>query len=167
MRFKFEYSTLHLSPIVWKRQLNKELRAALIEGGTLWMNAALTRIPVWSGASHGTFLKLAAKLGYQMSVGGAGFGGGPSYGEAHSSAKLTVYAGAYILEYNTNLWHLIYNEYNDANAHPEAGRLFAKLHRPGPYKFQDSAGEEFKQFAKTVRLPSPKLALTTKTKVVK
>lgn len=168
MRFSFEYSTLHLSTSVWKKLLDQELRAALTQGGLIWLNAALSQIPIWSGASRGTFLKLAAKIGYSIGIGGGvPWLSGPSYGEAHSTANLTVFDGAYVLEYTTNLWHLVYNEYNDANANPEAGRLFARLKQPGPYNFQDIAGESFRAFAKSVRLPTPLRAMTIKTQTVK
>jgi len=168
MRFTFEYKTIHLSVAAYKRILDQSLRAALTHGASLWIQTAVSLIPVWSGASHGTFLKLAAKIGYSFNVGGGVPGmGGPSYGQARSSAKLTVFDGAYVLEYYTNLWHLVYNEYNNANEHPIEGRLYARLLRPGPYNFQEQAGIVFSQFAKTVRLPSPKLAITTKQKVIK
>jgi hypothetical protein len=62
---------------------------------------------------------------------------------------------------------LVYNEYNNANANPIEGRLFARLLRPGPYHFQDKAALAFRQFSKTVRLPSPMLAISKKTKMVK
>jgi hypothetical protein len=168
MRFTFDYQTLHLSSAVWKRILDQELRAALIEGGTIWMNAALSRIPVWSGASHGTFLKLAAKIGSSISIGGGvPWLSGSTYGQSHSGANLIIYNGAYILEYSTDLWHLVYNEFSNANANPVEGRLFARLRNPGPYHFQELAAEEFRNFAKTVRLPSPMLAMVIKKHTVK
>jgi hypothetical protein len=168
MRFTFDYKTLHLSPTVWKRLLDQELNAALTQGAIIWMNAALSRIPVWSGASHGTFLKLAATIGYSISVGGGvPWMSGPNYGKSHSSARKTIYDGAYVLEYTTDLWHLCYNEISNANTNPEEGRLFARLKNPGPYAFQELAAEEFRQYAKSVRLPPPLLAITIKTHTVK
>lgn len=168
MRFTFDYQTLHLSPGVWKRILDQELRTALTEGATIWMNAALSCIPVWSGASHGTFLKLAAKIGYSLSIGsGVPWLSGPTYGQSHSNASLTVYNGAYILEYSTDLWHLLFNEYKNANANPIEGRLFARLRNPGPYNFQQIAATAFTPFAKSVRLPSPQLAMTIKKHTIK
>jgi hypothetical protein len=168
MRFTFEYTTIHLSTAVYKRLMDQTLNTALTHGAALWINTAISCIPVWSGASHGTFLKLAAKIGYAFTVGGGvPWLGGPSYGQARSGAKKTVFDGAYVLEYYTNLWHLVYNEYNNANANPIEGRLFARLLRPGPYHFQDKAALAFRQFSKTVRLPSPMLAISKKTKMVK
>jgi hypothetical protein len=92
---------------------------------------------------------------------------GPKYGKEHSSARKTIYDGAYVLEYTTDLWHLVYNNLHNANANPEEGRLFAKLRQPGPYNFTEIAAEEFKQYAKSIRLPSPSLAMTIKTHMVK
>lgn len=168
MHFTFEYKTLHFKPAIWKRMIDAQLRAALTDGGTIWMNAAISRIPIWSGASHGTFLKLAAKIGYSISVGGGvPMGLGPQYGSAQSTGKLTIYAGAYVLEYSTNLWHLIYNEFHDGNANKEEARVYSRLKNPGPYHFQELAAEAFRQYAKTVRLPSPLLATLRQTHSVK
>jgi hypothetical protein len=170
MHFTFEYKTLHFKPALWKKLIDTKLRAALVEGGTRWMNAAVSRIPVWSGASHGTFLKLAAKLGYALSVASTNagvMGLGPTVGNAQSTGKLTIYAGAYVLEYSTNLWHLCYNEYNDANANKEEARVYSHLKNPTPYHFQELAAAEFVAFAKTVRLPSPFLATLIQSHAVK
>lgn len=171
MHFTFDYTTLHFKPALWKKLIDAKLRAALIEGGTLWMNAAVTKIPVWSGASHGTFLKLAAKLGYQLNVNartGMGLMGlGPQVGSNQSTGKLTVYAGAYVLEYSTTLWHLCYNEYHDGNANKEEARVYSRLKNPGPYHFQELAATEFRNFATTVRLPSPLLATLRQSHTVK
>ena len=169
MKMTFEYSTLHLSSSLYKKLSGKVLREALIEGATRWMNACLVIIPVWSGASHGTFLKLAAKIGQDISVASqTSMPGalGPAAGQVASTAKMTVFDNAYVLEYGTTLWHLIYNEYNNANADPEAGRLFAKLRRPGPYNFQAAGAGVFEMFAKSVRLPSPWRALKLKHKAI-
>ena len=158
----FDYTLLELKADDYMRLVNKDFIEELKEGGALWLDKCLSIIPVWSGASHGTFMKIAAEIGRSVNVATrTSIPGmvGPGAGDAASSASLKAENGVFTLEYTTSLWHLVYNEYNNANADPKAARLFAQLLRPGPYKFQEQGGEVFKDFAKQVRLPSPWKAL--------
>ncbi len=167
MKFTFNYATMHLITAGYKGELDRKLHQALIDGGIAWLNAARAIIPVWSGAAHGTFLKLAAKLGTSFSIGGGvPWLIGPPYGYARSAARMVVGDGTYILEYSTSLWHLVYNEYNNANANKKAAHVFSHLKTPTPYHFQERAGEVFKQFAQTVKLPSPWAILQVKSQKV-
>ncbi len=165
MKFTFNYKTIHLSVPSYTKLLDYELRDMVAHGAMVWINAATARIPVWSGASHGTFLKLAHEIGFSLMIaGGASINGlgGVGYGYSESAGKIFGGNGAYYFEYSTSLWHLIYNEYNDANANPTAGRLFARLRHPGPYDFQGAAADAFISLAKTVSLPSPWDTITLK-----
>jgi len=147
----------------YKKALDTHMTTQLKEAVGAWIQAAITEIPVWSGASHGTFIKLASKIGVTFAVPAAGgFPGmnGPSYGNAKSQGRFTSFSGAYVAEYNTTLWHLCYNEYNDANANPVEARLFARLKKATPYYFQVKAGKVFEDNIKKVRMPSPWAFLT-------
>jgi hypothetical protein len=169
MKLTFDYTLLKLDAGEYKRTLHTYLLDKLQEGGKLWLGACLAVIPVWSGASHGTFLKLANKIGMLVSISAmASIPGmlGPAVGSQKSTASIKSSNDQYILEYGTSLWHLIYNEYNNANLNPTAGRLFARLRTPGPYNFQKIGAEAFSAFATTVSLPSPwKLLKQTKHRV--
>ena len=87
---------------------------------------------------------------------------GPSTGLSASAATLVGKNGLHTLEYRTSLWHLVYNEYNDANKNPLDGRLFSRLKNPGPYGFQALGAAAFVSFARTVEVPSILLALKKK-----
>jgi hypothetical protein len=157
MKMTCRYSLIKLSGN-YQKAVNAELLKSLKEAVGLWIQAAITLIPVWSGASHGTFVKLASKIGMTFSLsGGGGLPGmlGPEYGVQHSMGTITTWGGNCIAEYSTTLWHLIYNEYNDANADPEGANLFSRLVHPGPYDFQNAANATFEAYIKTIRLPSP------------
>lgn len=175
MRFSLSYKTLHLTVPLWKRILDEEMRYHISEGVSLWINTAMSIIPHWSGASHATFLRLSAKAQASLTsvAPGSSFAvkmaGGPTAGTDHSSARLTIYDGAYVVEYQTNLWHLVYNESNNANANPTEGKLFSAggLRNPGPYRFVEQANSVFEGYAHTVQLPSPWLALKTKERKVR
>lgn len=159
MKMTFQYTLADLQIGKYKSAVNKHLREALTAGVQQWLNAALAIIPIWSGASHGTFQKLAQKVGAEMgavtSRDTTGRGLGEAAGAQQSVGKFIAFDFAYIAEYGTNLWHLVYNEYNNANLNPTEGRLFARLRRPGPYDFQRKAGDVFVAFARSVRLPNP------------
>ncbi len=163
MKMTCNFQLMKLNVGNYKKALNTEMLQKLKEAVSVWVQAAITVIPVWSGASHGTFLKLASKIGMTFSIsGGGGLPGmtGPVYGDARSQGRLTTWGGAFIAEYSTTLWHLIYNEYNNANANPEEGHLFARLIQPGPYAFQEKANAAFSEYITSVRMPSPWLYLT-------
>ncbi|MCK9570340.1 hypothetical protein M0R72_15445 [Candidatus Pacearchaeota archaeon] len=158
MKMTCQLAQIKLNTGAYQKALNAEMLKQLKEAVGLWIQAAITIIPVWSGASHGTFVKLASKIGQTFSLsGGGGLPGmlGPEYGNAQSRGIITAWGGAFVAEYSTTLWHLIYNEYNNANENPEEGRVYSRLIHPGPYGFQEVANAAFKAYAETVRLPSP------------
>ncbi len=169
MKLKFEYTWIGFNIAKYKRIIDKHLAEDLTEGGREWLSAALAVIPVWSGASHGTFLKVANKLGISITVSSqTNLPGalGPGAGYSASAATLVVKDGLHTIEYSTSLWHLVYNEYKNANLDPGSGRLFAKLKQPGPYGFQEVGAVAFSSFAKTVKLPNPFIAVKRRTQRV-
>jgi hypothetical protein len=159
MKATFEYSLVKFSVAAYTKALNKEMTQFLKEAVGVWISAAVSVIPVWMGASHATFIKLAGKIGQTFNLGGRtpipGFFG-PADGQAASRGSLTVWNGVYVAEYSTTLWHLIYNEYNDGNLDKVAARVKSHLKQPGPYGFQEKANAAFKAYTDSqVRMPSP------------
>lgn len=144
MRFKFNYTDVQFNMSKWTKLLDKQLTEQLKICGQFWVEAAISKIPLWRGASRGTFLKLANKIGYQMSVAGPTV----SKGIANSSGTIATWGGAYTLIYSTHLLHLVYNEYNNANA------IGFHLKQPGPYNFQVDASQAFIDAAKMTQMPS-------------
>lgn len=159
----FQYTLIDIDLDAYKKLLDTSLSEDLREGGKEWLTAAISVIPLWSGASHGTFIKMARSLGMSLTVsGGSTFGPGsmgPGAGSAASAAILVGNKGLHTIEYRTALWHLIYNEYKDANQNPIDARLFHRLKQPGPYGFQDIGNVSFLTFSRQVKLPSLKPAL--------
>jgi hypothetical protein len=158
MKMTCEFNLVKLNASAYKKDANKDLIEKLKNAVAFWIQTAISLIPVWSGASHGTFIKLAGKIGQTFSVsGGNGFPGmlGPAYGSQQSQGRITTWGGAYIAEYSTTLWHLIYNEYNNANLNPREGRVFSRLLHPGPYNFQAAANEAFRAHIQDIQMLSP------------
>lgn len=158
MKMTFDYELMKLGIKQYEKAMEERLLDGLMHGGVKWLHACLSQIPVWAGASHGTFIKIAEKLGATITV--SAISGIPGYktaadGKAESTGKLIKGKGKFILEYSTTLWHLIYNEYKDGNIDKKEARVFSRLTRPGPYGFQAAGAEAFEQVAKTVKLPNP------------
>lgn len=125
------------------KTLADEFIAALAESAFQWIQTATSIIPVWSGASHATFLLLAREIGFTLSIDTAN--NAPrrvNYGLNNSSGSFSADAtvGRFEWTYETKLPHLVYNESHNANAAPDPG-LFSQLLTPGPYQFQ-AAGEQ-------------------------
>lgn len=159
---------LHVIAIDKPRWLREtELRMADLLGQAIaaWLDAATAPIPAWSGASLGTFSKLAAEVGFRLGIaatpngirGGLGAGAGAS--ASTGSVEISAAKGVYSFEYSTTLRHLIFNEYKNANVTPDPA-VFSRLRRPGPYQFQEKGAEAFLAVAKEADLPYPRL--TTK-----
>ena len=117
----------------YHNELDKYFKQEIVAGARTFLNAATANLPVWSGASLGTFRPLAKEVNYPIVF-------APRPGSFNSSPRPSTIGelvsdkgkGIYSFEYKTNLRHLVYNEFNNANVVPDA-TLFGKLLTPGPY----------------------------------
>lgn len=141
----------------YQKVLAEQLSQVIAAGAFAWLNAAIAQIPVWSGASHATFLHVARDLGFQLAISPASnaprrvnLGLRNSSGEVNGDAA----DGVVSFTYETRLPHLVYNEYNNANISPDSG-LFAQLLNPGRYGFQQVASEAYVDATRGVSLPDP------------
>jgi hypothetical protein len=148
----------------YQQMLQEHLGRALADAAGEWLGATTALIPVWSGASQGTFLPLASRLGLQLTIAPRAFNTRVSFGESNATGDLHIdaSAGLFTFSYSTTLAHLIYNEFSNANITPDP-TLFARLLQPGPYRFQDAGEKAFREFAKGVRLPDPSTTITIRT----
>lgn len=154
MRFKFTGKTIGLDVDYYIRVMADYLEQELRTAAVAWLNATvLSVIPVWSGASAGTFIKLAQSVGFPL----AAQGGGARLGMSQSEGRLELrpHDGVFQMVYQSDLWHLVYNEHNDGNANKEQARVFYRLLQPGPYNFQALGAAAFLESIKGVTLPNP------------
>lgn len=164
MKFKGSLATLQLDLEDYRKRLHEHLSEEIARAAFSWLNAVLSEIPTWSGASRATFLTLSREIGFNLSISPVvssrvGLGSSHGQGEMTSDSK----KGEYTFKYSTSLPHLIWNEFNPPEGDPN---VFARLKKPGPYKFQEKGQEVFKQLAADVELPNPWKSLkTTKVKV--
>jgi hypothetical protein len=154
----------------WLRETEEQMTETLKQAAAAWLTAATAPIPTWSGASLGTFSKLAAAVDFQLSISpttrGAAKGLGAGAGESQSTGRLEISAGKgdYGFEYSTTLRHLIFNEFNNANVTPDPA-VFSRLKRPGPYQFQEAGRVAFEQVAAQAELPIPRITVAQTIKV--
>jgi hypothetical protein len=162
MKFTAQLSIPRIDVAAYRDVLDGHMKAAIAHGLMEWLEAVLAEIPVWSGASRATFVKLAQQIGYGLPVAPAATATGQRIdrtwmGMAQSDGRLTAdkETGEYTFTYSTTLPWLIWNEYHNANVEPDPS-LFHRLIDPGPYNFQVVGARAFLRFAETVGLPSVK-----------
>lgn len=164
----------------WMKRLDTRLGEQIEKAAQVWLNATvMSVIPVWAGSSRGTFIKLAQEVNFPLTITGikSSAGGfiaagkaGPRIGFQQSKGSVSKgdKPGLYTFTYGTTLFHLVYNEFNDANQSPQAARLFAQLKEPGPYNFQEIGKDAFEEYAKNnADLPSPWVRGVLRTKQIR
>jgi len=167
MKFTAQFSAPRIDVSAYRKALDKRMTAAIAQGLMAWLEAVLAEIPVWSGASRATFVKLAQQIGYNLPVAPAAVQAAhglfssridrTGMGMGQSDGKLTAdkETGEYTFSYSTTLPWLIWNEYHNANVDPDP-TLFYRLIKEGPYNFQAVGARAFLRFADTVDLPPVK-----------
>lgn len=146
----------------WLRETEDQMTDTLREAVVAWITAATAPIPAWSGASLGTFSKLAASVDFQLNIDPTsrglekGLGAGAGASQSTGRLNISVGKGDYGFEYSTTLRHLIFNEFNNANVTPDPA-VFSRLRRPGPYQFQEAGRKAFEEVASRAQLPIPRI----------
>lgn len=163
MKWTAELYSIELDSELYMKVLLNTLRNANERAGKAWIQAAAnqTPIPTWSGASRGTFIKLAKQLGTSIAIGpirkgvkkavNLGVYSASASGVVEKRTKGELYIG---FVYDTVLRHLAYNEYNS----PVAGKYpkpFSNKVRYTPYRFQSRAEAAWQVEASKVKLPNP------------
>jgi len=159
MKFTHTFRVPRIDVDAYRKALDRKMSEAIAQAVTVWLDAVLMEIPVWSGASQATFVKLAQEIQYGLPARIAVFQSltaprpdRTGQGEAQSTGKLECANGRYVFTYGTTLPWLIWNEYHNANVDRDPS-LFYRVIKEGPYNFQAKGAEAFKRFAETVELP--------------
>ncbi len=153
MKFKGSLATLQLNLSDYQQRLHECLSDEIAHAAFVWLEAVLSEIPTWSGASRATFLQLAREVGYGLSI-SPKVQSRTAYGERHGDGEIVAdpKQGLYTFSYDTTLRWLVHNEFNPPDSDPE---VFYRLLKPGPYYFQRKGQDVFRKFAAEVRLPNP------------
>jgi hypothetical protein len=168
MKFKGSFKAPKLRVKAYQKVLHDYLAEVIAKAAFEWLGAVLPHVPVWSGASAATFLPLARRVGYQLTIQPLLYArrSRVDLGLSHANADMSVATDGSraTFTYSTTLAHLIWNEYHNANVDPDPTKWPPpnELVEPGPYHFQDAGAKKFKQFADDVMLPSPWKFVTVK-----
>ena len=158
--FTTDFYSMQLPLKTLKSVIFNTLRNYNEVAGQVWLTEVVRKTPMleWTGASKATFQRLASEVGYPLARGnlrapysripwGLASSAGSGVGESKSNMRTWFV-------YQTNLPHLIYNEYNPPipgrYPHPRTTRV-----RHTPYGFQKRGAAAWKRYAKTLRLPNP------------
>lgn len=118
--------------------LDQKLKKILIQGTTEWVRTVSAILPNWSGESRASLRPIAELV--NVPIFASAVAGAPdrvSKGEAEGSGKLISESGIYAFEWQSRVFHLAYNELNNAN---EVG---FHLRNPGPYFSMRQAQQSF------------------------
>ncbi len=163
MKFKAQFSIPRIDVAAYRNALDAHMKGMIAQALMEWLEAVLAEIPVWSGASRATFVKLVQVIGYNLPVAPAAVEAThglftsridrTEMGIAQSAGSLTTNkeTGEYTFTYSTTLPWLIWNEYHNANVEPDP-TLFYRVLEPGPYQFQVVGARAFLRFAENVDL---------------
>lgn len=120
--------------------LDEEYKSILIEGVREWVMTVESIVPNWSGESRASLRALAEQVGIFVSASPvAGAPNRVAKGEAEGEAKITTDHYEYYFYWKSSVFHLIYNESNNANA------VGFHLIQPGPYHSMAAAQSAFEK----------------------
>lgn len=147
----------------YRGALDAQMREVTRQAARSWLRTVLDIIPTWSKASRATFEALAKEIGFTITY-------GPliarkdrsALGRATGRGKLEFNEGLdYFFVYETDLRYLEYNEFNSATPGPPP-QPFGELKNPTPYRFLEAGENDFRSFARIIKLPDPALFISGK-----
>ena len=166
MKIKLNLELVRFNKAVYKTMFDDWMIQTLSVMGAAYLQATVINViagssgdyRVWSGASAGTFLHLADAIKFRVPITG-GSSAGVAHGRRQSDGGIELENGLGRFFYTTDLKHLIWNEYHNANVERDPG-IFSKLKHPGPYGFQEQglAAVRLVLAENQVGLPNPTLA---------
>jgi len=154
MKFTRTFALPAINIMAYRKELHRDMGEAIAQATMEWLDTVLREIPVWSGASRATFLKLAQEINYAIDITPPAINR-TAQGVSQSSGEVVadINKGLYTFGYGTTLPWLIWNEYHNANIEPDP-TLFYRVWKEGPYMFQVKGTDAFQRFAEKVKLPA-------------
>lgn len=144
------FAELNFSNAAAEKAITDEVERQVFRAWDAWITEFIRIVPVWSGASVGTILPVAEKIGRSVTITapqGHAPGDHSGRGAAESSAQLERRPGLVTIEYRTALMHLLINNAIDATV------FGFHLKKPGPYNFEVQCANKFLEAIREARLP--------------
>jgi len=157
MRFTTDLYAIDFDLTGYKQALHNFMVETTKEAARSWLRTVLVIIPTWSRASRATFEALANEVGFHVTYGPIKSKKdrlllGMSTGEG---GLQIVRNKTYYFYYKTSLRYLQYNEMNVAVPGPYP-QPYGELLHDTPYRFREAGRNDFRSFANSILLPSPK-----------
>lgn len=122
------------------RAVDELLKDILKDGAQEWVRTVSAIIPNWSGMARASIQSIGAVVDQPVQVGvDANAPDRRAEGARLGSAELISESNVYTFKYRSDVFHLAYNEFNDAT------RVGFHLRFPGPYHSQRQADEAFQR----------------------
>lgn len=158
MKWKATLRSEQINFAAYLTAMKASLGDTISQAAAHWLLTAQESIPVWSGASRGTLLKLAAEVSFAIDIAPVtnsriGLGQGSSEG----SVTIDPANGQFYFSYQTDLPHLVVNEQANAN------QFGFHLKNPGPYEFRAKAMQAVVPILASASMPNVFDSMTVKT----
>lgn len=137
-RMTSDLALLQLDSASLLEALDENLHKILVEGTVEWVRTVAAILPNWSGESRASLKPIADLVNVPIFV--TTVPGAPNrqaQGLAAGFAELRTTDGIYTFEWRSDVFHLAYNEANNANL------VGFHLRNPGPYNSQRQAEQSF------------------------
>ncbi len=133
IKTKVKMTPLRINLQAYESALEDQAMTVIAMGVIEFIDVVTTIVPVWSGASQATLLKLAEAVGSPLPIAPEVTSRIP-LGQQHSDAQFIADRAAkrYFFEYTTDLPHLLFNNLNNAND------FGFNLRQPGPYALENA-----------------------------
>jgi len=113
MKFTGQFTGVTLDTRAWQAQLRSHLEAKLNEGAKAWLHGVTGRVPVWSGMSQASLLKLSEMIGGTIVISPrSGVKNRIPQGRALGSAVKVISDTDFTITIITQVPHYTYQEYN-------------------------------------------------------
>jgi len=146
------------------KTLNENMSIQMRQAAREWLRAVITKVPVWTGTSKGSFKPIGRFLNVQIPISPevSRSGMGPDVGADKSAFHFSRRKGNQIFTFEVGVAHYAVNEFHNVNL---TGQF--QLRNPGPYasfKFGELAFNRYVENVMPGRLPKPE-TFTKMTKV--
>lgn len=137
-KFTGEFALLSLDSKALLAALDEKLNEILVQGTREWVRTVAAILPNWSGESRASLKPIADLVDVPIFV--TTVAGAPNrqgLGESEGFGRLSNTGGVYSFEWRSQVFHLAFNELNNAN------QVGFHLRNPGPYQSQRQAQQSF------------------------
>lgn len=142
MKFTGRFTGATLDTRAWRAQLRNHLEAKLNEGAKAWLGGVTGRVPVWSGMSQASLLKLSELVGGTIIISPKqGVKSRIPQGRDLGSATLVITDTDFTITIVTEVPHYTYQEYKKG------------VSRTSPWFSQFAGNEAFRAVVQDVTIP--------------